>query len=206
MAVASLAGPTGDVGRLGEGLPLMARRGTRCKSRARRPAGREAGTRPASRWQRMRDERGEVFPSVILFFGVMLTVLIGVHVILVALGRTAVQSAADRGVLAVQTAPLGDSNCGDIGGSLYGEVRPTTQRECEGILAAATALSATASMVRVGRLPFVDVNDEAGIVSVVTFGSVVMPILGVVEIIGRSCGPLEFVEDGTPTRADITAC
>ena len=147
-----------------------------------------------------------MFPAVILCCGVMLTVLIGVHVILVALGRTAVQSAADRGVLAAQTAPIGDSNCGDIGGGLFGEKRPDTQRECEGIVAATAALSATASMVRVGRLPFVHIDDEAGIVSVITYGTVVMPILGVVEIIGRSCGPLEFVTAGTPTRADVTAC
>ena len=147
-----------------------------------------------------------MFPAVILFFGVMLTVLIGVHVILVALGRTAVQSAADRGVLAAQTARTGNSNCGDIGGGLFGSYSPTSQRECEGIVAATAALSATASMVRVGRLPFVHVDDEAGIVSVITYGTVVMPILGVVEIIGRSCGPLEFVTAGTPTRADVTAC
>ena len=147
-----------------------------------------------------------MFPAVILFFGVMLTVLIGVHVILVSIGRTAVQSAADRGVLAAQTALIGASNCGDIGGGLYGSYTPADQRECEGIVAAVTAMSATASMVEVPRLPYVEINDEAGVVSVITWGAVVMPILGVVEIVGRSCGPLEFVKAGTPSRGDFSAC
>ena len=46
------------------------------------------------------DQRGEVFPVAILFGGVLLTILIGLHVVLVSVGRTAVQAAANRGVTA----------------------------------------------------------------------------------------------------------
>ena len=39
--------------------------------------------------------RGEVLPVAILFLGVIFTILIGVHVMVVAIARTAVQAAAD---------------------------------------------------------------------------------------------------------------
>ena len=58
-----------------------------------------------SRWQR--DDRGEALPAAILFVGVMLTILLGIHVVIVAMARTAVQSAADSAVAAAQAAGPG---------------------------------------------------------------------------------------------------
>ena len=160
---------------------------------------------------RRSDQRGEVFPVTILFGGVMLVVLIGVHVITVSMARTAVQSAAEQGAYAAQSAPDGSPSCGQLGGGLYPTVVLNNQRECEGTLAATAVMNASASMVRMSRLPHVHTDDDAGIVSVVTFGTVVLPVLGVVNVVGRSCGMLEYVapvaQRGTPPGpADFAAC
>ncbi len=48
------------------------------------------------------DARGEALPVAILFVGVLLTILIGIHVVVVELADTAVQSAADVGLSATQ--------------------------------------------------------------------------------------------------------
>ena len=82
-----------------------------------------------------RDERGEVLPVAILFLGVIATVLMGVHVALVAMARTAVQSAADAAVAAAQAAGPGVQECDGDANTME------TARECEGILAARIAIA-----------------------------------------------------------------
>ncbi|WP_419947081.1 hypothetical protein [Candidatus Poriferisodalis sp.] len=143
----------------------------------------------------------------ILFGGVLFTILIGVHVVLVSLARTAAQSAADRGVAAAQSAPLGPSTCGTLGGSLTGgAVTPASERECQGVVAAWTAMNATAGMVRQLRPPAVTVDDDVGVVSVVAFGVIQSPVIGPIRVAGAACGPLERVEGDEPSRGDVSAC
>ncbi|MDE0669326.1 MAG: hypothetical protein OXI48_09920, partial [bacterium] len=64
----------------------------------------------------------------ILFVGVLFTILIGIHVVVVALARTAVQSAADAAVDAAQVAGAG-------------------ARESEGVLAARLTLAGARASV-----------------------------------------------------------
>ncbi len=151
------------------------------------------------------DQRGEVFPVAILFGGVMLTILIGLHVVLVSVATTAVQAAADRGVSSAQAAPIGPSTCGTFGGQ-YGVVTPESERECQGVVGAWSALIASGSMVGPARPPVVSVNENAGVVGVAAFGIVISPVLGALEVIGYACGPLDLVEGVAPTRADASAC
>ena len=98
------------------------------------------------RWRT--DTRGEAFPAAILFVGVLFAILIGVHVPIVAMARTAVQSAADAGVAAAQTA--GDGS-----------------RESEGILGARIAMAGARGSVAETRLPAVIVEPERGTVRVI---------------------------------------
>ena len=177
----------------------------------------KASARNLVRPSRCEGESGEVFPVAILFGGVLLTILIGVHVVLVSVARTAAQSAADRGVIAVQGAPLGPgthpdatqqwSSCGEFTDPASGtQVRPTSERECQGVLAVLGTMNASISMVGQARPPAVTIDDSAGVVSVLSFGSVVSPVLGVIEVTGYACGPLDLVEGGLPSRADVSAC
>lgn len=148
-----------------------------------------------------RSDSGEVFPVAILFVGVLLTILIGLHVVLVSIGRTAVQAAADRGVTAAQSAPLGLGECDALLGAPEIGIR-----ECEGVISTQQALQASGSMVRRTRPPDIDVDETAGIVTAVAHGAVISPIFGAIEIAGYACGPLDLVEDGTPSRADASTC
>lgn len=152
-----------------------------------------------------RDERGEVFPVAILYVGVLFTILIGLHVVLFSVGRTAVQAAADRGVNAVQAAPTGDLMCGRFTVGVH-SVEPVTARECEGVFATLMALDASGSMVGRARPPEIVVDETAGIVAVTAFGMVSSPVLGRTEVAGYACGPLELIADGTPSRSDLTEC
>jgi hypothetical protein len=152
------------------------------------------------------NEQGEVFPVAILFGGVLLTILIGLHVVLMSVGRTAVQAAADRGVTAAQVAPPGQvRDCGEFsrGGRT---VRPDTPRECEGVIATLRALDSSGAMVRRAGPPDVEVNETAGVVAVHAYGAVVSPVFGQIEIIGYACGPLELITGVAPTPADASAC
>ena len=151
------------------------------------------------------DERGEVLPVAILFVGVLFTILIGLHVVLMSMGRTAVRSAADRGVIAAQQALPGESSCDEVATDV-GSVTPTTERECRGVIAVSQAMRASGSMVAQARLPVVTVDEQAGVVSVSAFGQVISPVLGNIEVAARACGPLDVVEGGGPTRADASAC
>ena len=120
------------------------------------------------------DERGEALPAAILFLGVMITILIGIHVVLIAMARTAVQAAADAAVAAAQIA--GEGN-----------------REREGELAAQIAMAAAQSSIIETRPPQVIVEPERGVVTVLVFGGTITPVLGGVELTAQACGPLDDV-------------
>ncbi len=177
---------------------------------------------------RCRGERGEVFPVAILFGGVLLTVLIGLHVTIVAVARTAVDSAADRGVTAAQGAPPSpecktDPNaankCDDPNRTnryMYCEpvwvpgatTTPniTTMRACEGTRVAHESMLSSDSMVGQAEPPEVRVDEQAGVVSVTTHGTVRSPVFGIIEVTGYACGPLDHVMSGGPTPADSAGC
>lgn len=133
------------------------------------------------------DSRGEVLPVAILFVGVLLTILIGVHVLVVALARTAVQSAADVAVSAAQGA--GDGS-----------------RESEGLLAASLALAGASSSVVETLPPVVVVERERGTVSVAVFGGVYTPVLGVLHVTAQACAPLDDIPVSQITAADAWQC
>ena len=151
------------------------------------------------------DERGEVFPVAILFVGVLLTILIGLHVVLMSIGRTAVQAAADRGVTAAQAAQIGPSTCGTFG---FGgrTITPAGERECAGALAAQSAVNASGAMVLPLQPPLVGVDDSAGVVWVAAYGAVLSPVFGPIEVSGYACGALDLVADDRPSRADLSSC
>ena len=147
-----------------------------------------------------RDERGEVLPVAILFLGVLATVLIGVHVALVAMARTAVQSAADAAVAAAQAAGPGAQECdGD-------PLTMETARECEGILAARIAIAGAKSSVIETKAPVVAVESERGSVTAVVFGGTITPLLGGLEITGQACGPLDDVPASELTGTAVWQC
>ena len=143
------------------------------------------------------DERGEALPVAILFLGMFLTVLIGVHIVIVAMARTAVQSAADAAVTAAQAAGPGSTTC-------EGVTRLT--RECEAIVAAKLAMAAASSSILETRPPAVAVEAERGTVSVLVFGGTISPVLGGLELTAEACGPLDDVPASQLTGADIWRC
>lgn len=155
-----------------------------------------------------KDELGEVFPVAILFGGVLITILIGVHVVLHSMATTAVQAAADRGVTAAQAAPLGSpASCPPLTDLTSGGLAvPNSERQCQGGFATWAAMNASTSMVQPWQPPAVVVDDEAGVVSVFAFGSIVSPVLGPIEVVGYACGPLDLVPGHVPTSADPSAC
>ena len=133
------------------------------------------------------DERGEALPAAILFLGVMITILIGIHVVLIAMARTAVQAAADAAVAAAQVA--GEGN-----------------REREGELAAQIAMAAAQSSIIETRPPEVIVEPERGSVTVLVFGGTITPVLGGVELTAQACGPLDDVPGSDLTAGDAWRC
>ncbi|WP_419864290.1 hypothetical protein [Candidatus Poriferisodalis sp.] len=158
-------------------------------------------TRPAS------DERGEVFPVAILFGGVLLTILVGVHVVLHSIATTAVQAAADRGVAAAAAAPIGSpiSSCPPLTDlASGGPATPTSERQCQGGFAAWAAMNASTGMVRLSQPPAVIVDE--GTVSVVAFGTIRTPVLGSIDVVGFACGPLDFISDHTSAHPDASVC
>lgn len=118
------------------------------------------------------DERGEALPAAILFLGVLFTILLGIHVVVIAMARTAVQAAADSAVAAAQVAA-------------------PTDREDEGELAARVSMAASKSSIVETRPPAVVVDDERGTVTVLVFGGTLTPLLGGVEVTAQACGPLD---------------
>ena len=133
------------------------------------------------------DARGEVLPVAILFLGVIFTILIGVHVMVVAIARTAVQAAADAAVNAAQVAAPGD-------------------RADEGVLAARIALAAARSSIIETRTPAVAVEPERGQVQVLVFGGIISPVFGGVELSARACGPLDDIATSALSNAAAWQC
>ncbi|MCY3560432.1 MAG: hypothetical protein OXH20_04590 [bacterium] len=123
----------------------------------------------------------------ILFVGVLFTILIGIHVVVVALARTAVQSAADAAVDAAQVAGAG-------------------ARESEGVLAARLTLAGARASVVETELPQVTVAAERGSVTAVVFGGVYTPVLGVLDLTAVACAPLEDVPVAQITSPDAWEC
>lgn len=146
-----------------------------------------------------RDERGEALPAAILFLSMFLTVLLGVHIVIVAMARTAVQSAADAALAAAQAAGPGSTTCD-------GATR--TARECGAIVAARLAMAGAASSILETRPPVIALATERGTVSVLVFGGTISPVLGGVEVTGEACGPLDDVPPSelTAGSADIWRC
>ena len=123
----------------------------------------------------------------ILFLGVLFTILIGVHILVVAMARTAIQSAADAAVDAAQVAGSG-------------------LRESEGVLAARIAMAGAASSIVETRPPVVAVQEERGTVTVLVFGGTISPILGGLELQAQACGPLDDVPASMLTGTDVWRC
>ena len=158
----------------------------------------DAGGPDAARRRRAGDERGEALPAAILFLGVLFTILLGVHVVVIALARTAVQNAADAALSAAQVAGPGDETCEGI---------PNTPvRECEGVLGARIAMAASQSSIIETRPPAVIVDEERGTVTVLVFGGTITPLLGGVELSAQACGPLDDVPAWQLTAADVWRC
>ena len=165
---------------------------------------------PARESARRRDERGEVFPVAILFGGVLLTVLLALHMTLFSLARTAASSAADLGLVAAQGTQPGawpdpdspPADCVPWTDPVSGEqVAPGNYRECAGVLAAWEAMLANNAMVSHARQPDVFVDDDNGVVQVVTYGAVRSPVFGFIEVRGLACGPLDQTLHGGPSAA-----
>lgn len=156
------------------------------------------GRRTRSGWPR--DARGEALPAAILFLGVFVTILIGIHVVLVAMARTAVQSAADAAVAAAQAAGPGPQECDGDPNTVE------TARQCEGILGARLAMVASDSSIVETRPPAIVVEPEDGIVTVLVFGGTISPLLGGLELTGQACGPLDDVPASQLTGSDIWQC
>ena len=133
------------------------------------------------------DSRGEALPVAILFVGVLLTIMIGIHVLVVALARTAVQSAADAAVSAAQAAGEGF-------------------RESEGVRAARRAMAGASGSVSETVLPVVTVEPERGSVSVVVYGGIISPVLGELHLTAQACGPLDDVPAPELTVIDAWQC
>ena len=152
------------------------------------------------RWYR--DDRGEALPAAILFLGVFFTILIGVHVVIVAMARMAVQSAADRAVAAAQAAGPGQDECDGDTSTIE------TARECQGVLAARIAIAGAASSIIETRPPAIVVESERGSVTALVFGGTISPVLGGLELTAQACGPLDDVPASQLTAggADIWRC
>ena len=146
------------------------------------------------------DERGEALPAAILFVGVLTTILIGVHVVLISIARTAVQSAADAAVAAAQVAGPGGQECD-------GDTTTTeTARQCQGLAGARLALIRASSSVTPTRDPTVAVDADRGLVTAAVFGGTRSPVLGLVEVVAVSCGPLDDVRLYELTGTDPWQC
>ena len=133
------------------------------------------------------DTRGEALPVAILFLGVMFTILMGVHVIVVAMARTAVQAAADAAVSAAQSAA-------------------PAARVAEGVLAAQIALAAATSSAVETRPPAVVVETEQGQVQVIVFAGTISPVFGGVEVSALACGPLDDIATSVLSSAEAWQC
>ena len=153
--------------------------------------------RGAAGHRRAGDERGEALPAAILFLGVLFTILLGVHVVVIAMARTAAQSAADSALIAAQVAGPEQQMCD-------GALREA--RVCEGMLGARIAMAAAKSSIVETRPPAVVVEPERGVVTVLVFGGTLTPLLGGVELTAQACGPLDDVPALDLTAPDAWRC
>ena len=152
------------------------------------------------RWQR--DDRGDALPAAILFLGVMFTILIGVHVVIASIARTAVQAAADAALAAAQAAgPDPREQPCAVDPAITG-----TARQCEGLLAARIAMAGARSSIIEIRPPAIVVESGRGVVTAVVFGGTISPVLGTLELTGQACGPLDDVPASELTRTDVWQC
>ena len=133
------------------------------------------------------ESRGEALPVAILFVAVLITILLGIHMVIVGMARSAVQAAADAGVSAAQAAAAID-------------------RESEGILAARLAIAGAQASIIETDLPIVIVEPERGSVTVVAYGGIISPLLGGLEFTAEACGPLDDVPASELTAADAWRC
>ena len=127
----------------------------------------------------------------------MFTILLGIHVVIVAMARTAIQSAADSAVAAAQSAGDAEIDCDGV---------PRSARECEGILGARIAMAGSKSSIIETRPPAVIVEEERGSVTVLVFGGTISPLLGGMELEAQACGPLDDVPAARLTAADAWQC
>ncbi|MCY3952602.1 MAG: hypothetical protein OXG69_08650 [bacterium] len=162
-----------------------------------------AGGPASARRRRVGDERGEALPAAILFLGVLFMILIGVHVVVIAMARTAVQAAADSALSAAQAAGP-DPGDRDDWPECDGEKR--TPRVCEGRLGARIAMAAAKSSIIETRPPAVVVEEARGTVTVLVFGGTLTPLLGGVELTAQACGPLDDVPASQLTAGDAWRC
>lgn len=123
----------------------------------------------------------------------LFTILVGVHVVLISMARTAVQAAADSAVVAAQAAGPGDVPCD-------GTAR--TARECEALAAARIAMIGSAGTVVETRPPAVVVDQERSTVTVMVFAGTLSPVLGGMEFTGLACGPLDDIAASQLTADD----
>ena len=145
-------------------------------------------------------------PATILFLGVMWTVLLGVHMVTVALARTATQAAADAAVAAAQAAedgPAGLSACAGLPSA--GNTAMTT-RECDGWFAARQSMIAHSQSVYERRVPAVFVDEERGVVTAIVFGGVISPLFGSVDLEIQACGPLDGLSAGDLSKPSVWQC
>ena len=140
-----------------------------------------------ARFHWRKDIRGEALPVIILFMAVLITIFLGIHMVIVGMARSAVQTAADAGVSAAQAAGPG-------------------LRESEGILAARLAIAGAQASIIETDLPAVIVEPERGSVTVVAYGGIISPLLGGMEFTAQSCGPLDDVRASDLTSADAWRC
>ena len=161
-------------------------------------------TRPIGRrWQR--DDRGEALPAAILFLGVMITILIGVHVVIASIARTAVQAAADAALAAAQAAGPDPQQQPPQPCAIDPDIRGTA-RQCDGILAARIAMAGARNSIRETRPPAIAVEHERGVVTAVVFGGTISPVLGTLELTGQACGPLDDVPASELASDDLWRC
>lgn len=123
----------------------------------------------------------------ILFLGVIFTVLVGVHVVVTAMARTAVQGAADAAVSAAQNAA-------------------PAERVAEGVLAARIALAASASSAVETRPPQVTVETDRGQVRALVFAGAISPLFGGAEFTALACGPLDDIAVSSLSSPDAWRC
>lgn len=133
-------------------------------------------------------------PAAILFLGVLFTILLGIHILVAALARTAIQSAADAALSAAQAAGPGEDGSG------------TQFRVSEGTLGARIAMAGSKSSIVETRPPAVIVEEKRGSVTVLVFGGTISPILGGMELEAQACGPLDDVPAHQLVATDAWRC